>query len=131
MLDKERIKLMTRLAAFEQQEESSVFRVNSYMKSDYVILHVIYTLFTTSLAFLLITAVIVLARYNYVLGNLNNTNILKIGGLFLGSWVIFEVIFSIIAYAFYSNRYKKCRMKMNNYVNDLRKLDQMYADSVK
>lgn len=131
MLDRERIKLMTKLASFEQKEDRQVFRVNSYMKSDYVTLHVIYTLFATGLAFLLNWAVIIAARYNYVLGNLNNSNIVKMAGFFLGSLVIVELVFGIIAYVFYTLRYKKCKSKMNTYIRHLKKLEQMYAESDK
>lgn len=131
MLDKERIKLMTKLASFEQREDRHVFRVNSYMKNDYVTLHVIYTLFATSLAFLLICAVVVASRYNYILANLNNTNILMLAALLLGSWLIFELVFGIIAYVFYTLRYKKCKIKISNYINYLKKLDQMYENSNK
>ena len=131
MLDKERIKLMTKLAAFEQQEDKKIFKVNSYMKNDYVTLNVIYTLFATGLAFLLIVAVVVASKYNYVLSNLNNTNIVKMAGLFLGSWLILELIFGIIAYVFYSLRYKNCKIKMNKYIRHLKKLDEMYEENSK
>ena len=126
MLDKERIKLMTKLAVFEQQEDAKVFRVNSYMKNDYVTLHVIYTLFTTSLAFLLMVAVIVASKYNYVLANLNNSNFIKLAGLFIVAWFILVLVFGVIAYAFYTVRYKKCKTKINRYIRYLKKLDQMY-----
>lgn len=131
MLDRERIILMTKLASFEQEEDRRVFRVNSYMKNDYVTLNVIYTLFATSLAFLLICVVVVASRYNYVLANLNNTNIIKLAGLILGSWFILELVFGIIAYVFYTLRYKKCKTKMSNYIFYLKKLDQMYEKSSK
>lgn len=131
MLDRERIKLMTQLATFEQREDRQVFRVNSYMRNDYVTLHVIYTLFATSLAYLLICAVVVASRYNYVLANLNNTNIIKLAGLLLGSWVILELVFGIIAFVFYTLRYKKCKNKMNTYIKHLKKLDQMYENGDK
>ena len=129
MLDKERIKLMTKLASFEQREDRRVFRVNSYMKKDYVTLHVIYTLFTAGLAFLLIWAVIIVSKYNYVLSNLNNSNIIKMAALVIGSLIIAEVIFGIIAFVFYTLRYRKCRNKMNVYIKQLKKLDEMYEKS--
>lgn len=131
MLDQERIKLMTKLAVFEQREDKKIFKVNSYMKNDYVTLNVIYTLFATGLAFLLIVAIVVASRYNYVLGNLNNANIVKMASLILGSWLIVELIFGIIAYVFYTLRHKRCKVKMNKYIRYLKKLDEMYEDSSK
>lgn len=131
MLDKERIKLMTKLAAFEQQEDKKIFKVNSYMKNDYVTLNVIHTLFATSLAFLLIVAVIVVSRYNYVLSNLNNSNIVKMAGLIIGGWLIVELVFGIISYVFYTLRHKRCKIKINQYIRYLKKLDEMYEEHSK
>lgn len=126
MPDKERIKIMTRLAAFEQRENRMVFRVNSYMKNDYVTLNVIYTLFSTTIAFLLICGVVIASRYNHIMANLQGFNILKTACILIGAWLVFELVFGIIAYVFYSLRYKKCKNKMNGYIKNLKKLEDFY-----
>lgn len=126
MLDEERVKLMTKLAAFEQREDRLVFKVNSYMKKDYVTLNVIYTLLSTSLAFMLICGVVIATKYNYLLGNIQGMNVFNIAYIIIGSWLLLELVLGIIAYRFYSIRYKKCKTKIAKYVTGLRILEQMY-----
>lgn len=124
MQDFERIRTMTKLAIFEQRENRMVFRVNSYMKKDYVALHVIYTLLITGFTGLLMSVALVLVNYNYFLEHIQGTNIVGMAFAILAGWLVLEICFGIFAYFYYSARYKKCKKKMKNYISLLKKLDE-------
>lgn len=125
MINEERIKLMTKLAAFEQRESKDVFRTNSYLRSDYVALHVIYTLIFSSIAFFLTAIVVIALNYNNILGMIHNADIFRLAYIVIIAWVVTEFIFCIIAWLFYRRRYKLYREKILGYVADINALEQM------
>lgn len=131
MIDKERVKLMTKLAVFEQYEDKNVLRVSSYLKKDYITLRVIYTLIATTIAFFLLATVVLISRYNILLENLASMNVFKAAYILIGSWLVFEIIFGVIAYIFYSRRYKRSKEKADRYIADLNILDKMYGSGEK
>lgn len=127
MLQKERIILMTKLAAFEQRENKKVFRINSYLKKDYVTVNVIMTLFTTSIVYILGCVLFIVARYKELLENVQNVNLLRMAYLIVGCWIAFEIAFCLFSAVYYRRKHRKVREKIEAYVSDLRKLEQLYA----
>ena len=126
MLDEERIILMTKLAAFEQRENKKIFRINSYMKHDYIAVNVIETLFTTSIVYIMGCILFIFVRYNYLLENIQNVNLFKTAYIIAGGWIASEIVFCLISYIYHHRKHADARKRISGYVADLRKLDELY-----
>ena len=51
MLDEERVKLMTRLALYEQTKGQEDFKISAYYRKDYASLHVICSLISVTIGY--------------------------------------------------------------------------------
>ena len=61
MLDKEKVKLMTKLAFYEQNEGKEDFKINDYYRKDYVSIKRLYTFFWTTIGYLRVIALVFMA----------------------------------------------------------------------
>lgn len=131
MLDEEKTKLMTRLAMYEQGKGKNEIPMSRYMRNDYISLNIVKTVITATFAYLLILAVCVLYDVEGLMNRLVDMNVFKLGYWLLIGYVIFIVLYGIIAYCVYAYKFKKVRKNLNLYHQQLRKLHQIHEEEDK
>lgn len=131
MLNEDRIKLMTKLAIYEEKEGKEHIKVGSYYKNDYLSIHLIWTGITTTIAYALIVLLWVGYKIEYFMENIHKMNLPALGrGILLG-YILFLIAFLVIAYFIYSRRYQRAKRSLKKYNNQLRTLDKMYVSEDK
>lgn len=126
MLNEERIKLMTKLALYEQGEGKKAIRTNKYSKGDYVGLNIIKTLFFTTIAYLSLLFIWVLFKVDYYMQNFSDLNIWKLGIILIISYIVFMVFYLILSYHYYSKKYRSIKKSLGEYNSGLKQLHRMY-----
>ena len=131
MLNNDKIKLMTRLALYEQDKGKEALRCNKYSKKDYVSLKLINTAVVVTLAYLLVVALCVLHKVEYFVDQLISVKLLNLGIRLLVIYVIVFIIYMLIAYVVYSMHYIHMQELNKGYSEDLKELYLMYKKEEK
>ena len=119
MLDERKVKLMTKLALYEETHGKEDFKISSYYRKDYASLHVIY-------AFLCLVGVLLLAGVENIMGNLSNGLIIFLFLIILAGYVGVVIVYCGIASHIYNEKHKKARKRVKRYNHNLIQLLKMY-----
>lgn len=130
MLNEEKISLMTKLALYEQKEGKKEIPMSGYYKGDYVSLNVLNSAIIGTIAYIMIIGTIILINAEEIVNKLTELDLIGIGKQLLTYYLVFIVCYMLIAYIFYTVKFKKIRVKLNNYNADLKALYAMYKSDM-
>lgn len=126
MLNEERIKLMTRMAAYEEHEEKKNLAIGSYFKGDYISLQVIKSIISATLAFVIGFGVLIFYDFEKFMQDIYKIDLLAFGKKILIAYFVFIGIYAVISYIVYTYRYNKARKSLRMYFNNLKNLMKLY-----
>ena len=128
MLNEGKIKMMTKMAAYEKHEGKKDIAICRYFKSDYIGLGLLKSGITITLAYLLCVALYFVCnvdRYLRDLGRMDyNSLMFSIGKYYF----IILIVFTIIGYILYSYRYDQAKKSISSYSKRLKKLEKYYKN---
>ncbi len=128
MIDQERVRDMTKLAAFEEREGKQYRQVTQFFRSDFARRHLLKGFFCGTAAFgtgLLMWAV---CHYEQLAGNLDSIDWIAFGIRILVWYLIFMVGY-LIAVDIYANVfYAAGRRRMKRYYRRLKHLGKLYEE---
>lgn len=126
MLSQERIKLMTRMAAYEENEGKKYMSIGSYFRSDYMGLQVIKSVICSTLAFLIVVGLYVYYYFETLMQDIYKIDLMKVGKDLLLYYVIFVAVYALITYIVYSYRYSRAKRSLKRYYRHLKQLSAIY-----
>ncbi len=126
MLNTERIRLMTRLAAYEQGEGKEYGRIGRYYRHDYVGLQMIKVFFCSTAAFLILLVLSVLYQMEDLERFLYQMDYEKFASGLLTRYILFVVFYQAAAWIVYSLRYRKGSKEQKLYHSRLKKVEKLY-----
>ena len=124
-IDSEKIMLMTRMASFEQEEGKKALRICHFFRSDYVILNVVKSVVSSTIAFAMLLGIYIYYNVDNLLQEVYSMDLIETGRGVLTYYIAFMGISALISYVVYSFRYDKARKSLKNYNAALRKLEEM------
>jgi hypothetical protein len=128
MLNNKKIRIMTKLALFEQRDGKEDIRMGKYYKTDYVRLQILKTIVSVTIGYLLILMLIGMYKAEYIISNLVTFNFIRIGQYILGFYIMLMTIFIAGSIIGYSLKYDKSRKNLSKYYKSLKKLSSFYQD---
>jgi hypothetical protein len=128
MLNNKKIRIMTKLALFEQRDGKEDIRMGKYYKTDYVRLQILKTIVSVTVGYLLILMLIGMYKAEYIISNLVTFNFIRIGQYILGFYIMLMTIFIAGSIIGYSLKYDKSRKNLSKYYKSLKKLSSFYQD---
>lgn len=126
MVDNEKVRIMTRIAIFEKNEEHEGLVLSKYFREDYVKFNMLKTLVTSTICFWLFVAVSLLVDFEKYLEDFAKEDYIKLVGKVMLYYAIFLVIFELIAFGAYTYRYSRVKPGLVEYNGNLRKLIEYY-----
>ena len=127
MVNEERIKLMTRMAAYEKNEHKKNQAVVSFFRSDYVSMQLLKSVISATLVFGILFALYVLYDFEMFMKEIYKMDLLG----FLKSVVILYLIFMgiifVITYVVSIYQYNKAIQCTKIYYSNLKKLSAIYG----
>ena len=124
-LDDEKIMLMTRVASFEQEEGRKAMRICNFFRSDYVILNVVKSAVSSTIAFALLLALYIYYNIDSLLQEVYSMDLIKTGRSVLTYYIAFVGVSALISYVVFSFRYDRAKKSLKNMNAALKKLDEM------
>lgn len=126
MLNEEKIRLMTRLALYEQKEGKKDLPLSKYYRTDYLALKMINSTIVMTLGYILLLSTIVLIKIEELLSDIVNMDLAAMGRNILIIYVILFVVNMAATYFVSSYRFKRSRGNLNNYNSYLKDLYMIY-----
>lgn len=126
MLSQERIKLMTKMAAYEENEGKKYMSIGSYFRSDYMGMQVIRSVICGTLAFFLLAGLYVYYHFETMMQDIYKMDLLLLGRRVLFYYIVFIAAYSVITYVIYSFRYSRAKRSLKHYYYHLKQLTAIY-----
>lgn len=128
MLNNKKVRLMTRLAMYEKDEGREDIKLSKYYRTDYVRLHVLQTVVSATVGYLLVLLMIGLYKMEYLVAEAVNLNYKDIGIKILGAYIVVITVYVIGSMIGYTLYYNSSRKKLSKYFKMLKKLSRMYKE---
>ena len=127
MLNEEKIKIMNKLAMYEQGEGKKYLPVSRYYRSDYIGLALIKNFFLVTIGYCLVLAGIAAYFGEYLVDNIHKMDLVALGRNAVIGYVVVLVVFSVATYIQYSVRYHKAKKSVKEYYQELTQLNKIYS----
>ena len=127
MINEEKVKIMTKLAMYEQGRGRKHLPVSRYYRSDYIGLALIKNFFLVTIGYVLIVAAVAVYFGEYLLENIHKMNLIMLGVYIVIGYLIVLVMYSILTYIQYSVKYFRAKKSVREYYQDLTRLEKIYG----
>lgn len=126
MLDERKVKLMTKLALYEQTQGKEDFKISEYYRKDYAGMHIFTSILWVTVGYVCVAMLVVLAGLEPLLDSMSNSLMIMLLLIFIVGYVGTVVIFAIISSHIYNQKHKEARMRVKKYNHDLTRLLRWY-----
>ena len=125
MLSEERIRLMTKMASYEEGEGKKYMPIKQYYRKDYVTLGMIKTFITSTIAFGILFLCWILYEMENITEFLADRDLTEFGMFILMIYLIFAACYQVIALIVYNWRYTKASASMKEYHSVMKKVARL------
>jgi ABC-type nickel/cobalt efflux system permease component RcnA len=125
MLNEERIRLMTKMASYEEGEGKEYMPIKQYYRKDYVGLGMIKTFITSSIAFGILLLCWVLYDMDNITNILSTKDLTEFGTFVLVIYIIFIAVYQVIALGVYNWRYSRAAASIKGYHSVMKKVEKL------
>lgn len=128
MVSEKKVRLMIRLADYEQKQGKKDLQCVEYYKADYIRLQVIKTVACVTAALILIVGLVCMYHFEYILENALALNYKSIGGILILVYILMLSLFIGITMKMASLRYDEAKKKVKIYYQTLNELIRYYKE---
>lgn len=126
MINEEKVRLMTKLAIYEENKGKSIIPLSKYFREDYIGIQMLKSFFAGTIGYLLIVLLVVCYKLEYLINEIVKLDVMAMIVSVLAVYVICMAIYLGVIYVVCSNRYKKAKKSLKAYDNVLKKLEGLY-----
>ena len=131
MVNKNKVKLMTKLAFYEQTQGKEDFKISEYYRKDYAGFHTLSSILWVTVAYICIAVLILIEGMETLLAKFSVSLIVTMGAAFVIGYLATVIIFAIIANHVYNEKHKQARQRVKRYNHNLTRLLKMYEKEKK
>ena len=125
MLDKRKIRLMTKAAIYEKEYGEEDLKTASYYKKDYTSLNTWVTLIWITVGYVLLVGIVFLCYGETLMDGLTIMKLLFMGTVVLALYLAVMIIYGIGAGNFYSKKHIRAKQRVKKYLRDISRLEKM------
>ena len=125
MLDKRKIRLMTRAAIYDKTYGEEDMKITGYYQKDYISLNVWITLIWMTVGYGLTAALLFVGCGESLVEGITIARMLIIAAVVLGIYLSLVIIYAIGAGSFYKKRHMQAKQRMKKYMRDLCKMEKI------
>jgi len=126
MLNEEKIRLMARLASYEEHEGRRDVSIHGYFRGDYISFQLLISAIYATVGFALAVAMYVLYNLENFLADFYKMDVVEFFKDILSKYWLVLGIYLVISYFVYAYRYSRARKHIKRYQQLLRVLQQHY-----
>lgn len=126
MVNEDRVKQLYKLAIYEQNEEKEHRQVGQYYRSDYIGKEVVKSFFTGSFAYAIMAVLWMMSNWSLILYQINTLEIIDTIVVIFIIYLLFLAVYLFATALVYYYRYKYSKVKLEGYVENLKKAQSMF-----
>lgn len=132
MLNIEKVKSMTKAAAYESGPEKKNIEISDYFRTDYLGLHMVKSGIAYAVSFVIIAGIWFMGKTEDIMLMLTKTDYLEslikmLAVLFVAGLVAYE----ILVYCYYSYKYRNAKKSVRGYHSHLKQIHKIYMEQEK
>ncbi len=128
MLNNRKVRLMTRLAIYEQTEGKEDVRISKYFRTDYVRLNVLKSIVAVTVGYLLILLLLIIYHSEYLIREAVTLDYKGMVSRYTGIYIIILAVYGSLGMIGYMIKYRASRKKLAKYFRMLRRLRSIYRE---
>lgn len=125
MLSEERIRLMTKMASYEEGEGKEYMPIKQYYRKDYVALGMLKSFITSSIAFGILFLCWILYKMENITEILAGRDLTELGIFVLAVYIGFVAVYQVIALLVYNRRYTRATLSIKEYHSLMKKVQRL------
>ncbi len=126
MLDKRRIRLMTKAAVYEKEHAEEDVKISSYYKKDYASLNTWITLIWVTVGYVLAGGLAVICTADTLMEDLTIFKLIILAATAVCAYLALLIIYGIGAGKFYKKKHTRAKQRVKKYYRDLSRIEKMY-----
>lgn len=126
MLDERKVKLMTKLALYEQTEGREDFKISEYYRKDYAGMHIIFSIIWVTIGYACVVALAALAGLQSLMEHMSTGLVLTLGAAVAVGYLVVVIVYAVITSHIYNKKHKNARQRVKKYNHDLTRLLKIY-----
>lgn len=126
MLDREKVKLMTELAFYEQNEGKEDFKINEYYRKDYAGYHTLCSILWVTVGYIALVGLISVAAMDFIVENMSKSMLITLVLVIVIVYFVVVIIYTLIANHVYDRKHRAARQRMKIFNHNLTRLLRMY-----
>ena len=127
MLNPRKIRLMSRMAIFENSKEGKeAFRITGFFRSDYLRWELLRTIASITIGYILLVGMAVVYNLEYLLLHAVELNYRALLIRALGIYLVILIVYVAGAFVAYTYSYARRRKLISRYEKSLRSLEKIY-----
>ncbi len=125
MLNEDRIRLMTKMASYEEGKGKEYMPIKQYYRKDYVALGMMKSFITSSIAFGILFFCWILYEMEQITELLAKKDLVELGTFVLMIYAVFVAVYEVIALVVYNWCYTKATASIKEYHSVMRKVERL------
>lgn len=131
MLNEDKIRLMTKLASYEQGKGKKDLEISKYFKADYISLNMIKSFFSATIAYVFMLFIWLLFQMDGIMQNSAGIDFAQTGFKIVGLYIVFLVVYMTITRFVYARRFHDTRANLKEYNHELKHLERILREEDK
>ncbi len=126
MINEKKVRLMTQMALYEQNQGKEDFKINAYYKKDYVSMKRLYTFFWVTVGYVFAVGLVVMADLDKWMEKMSMDFAIMAIGVLLVGYIALLVGYIVITNLVYGKRHQEAKARVKKYNYNLKRLLKLY-----
>ena len=126
MIDEKKVKLMTRMASYENNEGKEDLKISGYYRNDYVSLHVLLSIIWVTIGYGCLVLLLGVSLFDTLFASVSMGMIITLGTFVVIGYLAVVILYAVITHVIYSKKHQRARMRVKKYNHDLTRLLKIY-----
>lgn len=128
MVNEERVKLMTRMAAYEGKEFCKHKAIVGFFRSDYISLQMVKTVVSTTIAYAILVGLYIMYDFEGFMREIYQMDVISFVKTVAILYLVMLSVFMVITYVLSLYRYNRSLQSTKLYYGNLKKLSCLYQE---
>ncbi len=126
MLDERKVKLMTRMALYEEQQGREDLKISAYYRKDYTSLHTLATILWVTVGYVCLIGLLGISVFDALMEKMSIGMIIIMAIVIVAAYLAIVIAYAVYTHVTCNNRHKEARARVKVYNHDLGRLLNLY-----
>ena len=126
MIDEKKVKLMTRMASYENNEGKEDLKISAYYRKDYVSLHTLSSIIWTTIGYVFLVLLLGIGCFDKLMENMSMGALITLAILVVVGYFVVVITYAVVTHVACNKKHQRARMRVKKYNHDLARLLKIY-----